>query len=216
MPALNHIWLQQHYQVLLKLTLVVVAATPLCYVGIWAYKDFQFLNSMNNQIAEARNPNSSALPADKPESPSLEVIINSHIMGKYQPQADIQSNAELPQTQLELVLVGTFTDSDTNKNSALIAENGKPSMLYYVGDELPGSVMLRDIKPESVALEREGKLEALYFPFHESHQNENIKFLRRSMAKFDGLSAENNSNSAPTTINERLESLKRKRKSDAP
>ncbi|MFC6979740.1 type II secretion system protein N [Microbulbifer taiwanensis] len=52
-----------------------------------------------------------------------------------EPEVDL---ANIPITQLNLVLSGVLDNSAKDKASALVAEKGKPAQRLYVGDTLPG------------------------------------------------------------------------------
>jgi len=76
---------------------------------------------------------------------------------------------DLPKTRLKLVLKAAFTvseeSSENRKASALIGESKRAAAKrYYIGDRLPGGARLHAVYPDSVTLERAGKLESLEFP----------------------------------------------------
>ncbi len=82
-----------------------------------------------------------------------------------QPAAAQQTqNVDAPETRLALELQAVFVSPQEDRSSAMIAEARKDSLLYRVGDKVPGNVTLEAVFPDRVLLNRNGALEALYFP----------------------------------------------------
>ena len=77
-------------------------------------------------------------------------------------KAAVQKQTKAPETRLNLVLKGVLAATPMEMASAIIAQgkNGKESV-YSVGDKMPGGVTVREIYPEYVMLERNGRLETL-------------------------------------------------------
>ncbi|WP_237064917.1 type II secretion system protein N [Microbulbifer guangxiensis] len=78
-----------------------------------------------------------------------------------EPQLDL---ANIPITQLNLVLSGVLDNSDEQKASALVAERGKPAQRLFVGDRLPGGAELYSVDTDHIILRRNGKMEKLTYP----------------------------------------------------
>ncbi|WP_372965383.1 type II secretion system protein N [Marinobacter sp.] len=75
------------------------------------------------------------------------------------------SNTEnLPETNLRLSLRGVLAAEGEFPGSALIEDDKGKTEAYLVGRELPGNATLRTVFPNRVIIERQGKLENLYFP----------------------------------------------------
>lgn len=70
---------------------------------------------------------------------------------------------DAPKTRLRLTLKGVFTAQDVSESGAIIAETGKSSEYYRIGEELPGNVRLAEVYPDHVLLDRAGNYESLYF-----------------------------------------------------
>ncbi|WP_346839986.1 type II secretion system protein N [Microbulbifer sp. SAOS-129_SWC] len=77
------------------------------------------------------------------------------------PELDV---ANIPITQLNLVLSGVLDNSSKSKASALVAEKGKPAERVYVGDKLPGGAELYRVAVDHIVLRRNGKMEKLTYP----------------------------------------------------
>jgi len=71
---------------------------------------------------------------------------------------------DLPKTNLRLTLTGVSAGSGDKAASALIEGPDKSTLLYKVGDSVPGNATLNNIYVDRVVLKRSGRLENLYFP----------------------------------------------------
>lgn len=69
-----------------------------------------------------------------------------------------------PVTRLSLELQAVFIAPVEDRSTAMIAEARKDSKLYKIGDKVPGNVTLAAVYQDRVLLNRNGQLEALYFP----------------------------------------------------
>jgi general secretion pathway protein C len=77
------------------------------------------------------------------------------------PAADGRST---PNTNLDLVLLGSFIHSDPSKSSVIIQKTGQAPTRYLNGSKLNDSTRIRAIYRDHVELERDGRLEQLTFP----------------------------------------------------
>jgi len=76
-----------------------------------------------------------------------------------------QQSQEAPETKLNLTLKGVLAMTPSTMASAIIAQ-GKAGQedIYSVGDKMAGGVLIKDIFPTYVVLERSGRLETLRLP----------------------------------------------------
>ena len=71
----------------------------------------------------------------------------------------------VPKTRLDLTLNAVFADAAEARASAVIAaENNTQTKRYFMGEILPGNVLLYAIYPDHVILKRGEQLEKLVFP----------------------------------------------------
>ncbi len=84
--------------------------------------------------------------------------------GTSEPSTSERGTQNLPETNLRLVLRGVMAADGESPGSALIEDPDGETNSYMVGDSLPGDALLRTVLPNRVILERDGKLENLYFP----------------------------------------------------
>jgi general secretion pathway protein C len=77
-------------------------------------------------------------------------------------KAIVKKQAKVPETRLNLTLKGVLAATPMERASAIIAQGkaGKED-IYGVGDKMPGGVIIKEIYPEYVVLERSGQLETL-------------------------------------------------------
>ncbi len=77
-------------------------------------------------------------------------------------KAIVQKQSKAPETKLNLTLKGVLAAIPMELASAIIAQgkSGKEE-IYSVGDRMPGGVLIKEIHPEYVVLERNGRLETL-------------------------------------------------------
>ena len=66
-------------------------------------------------------------------------------------------------TQLPLELQGVFEGGDARSSAAIIAERGKPGLLYQIGERIAGSATLEAVYADHVVLRRSGAAESLFF-----------------------------------------------------
>lgn len=79
--------------------------------------------------------------------------------------APVATNAPVAvATQLPLELRGVFVAERGGTSAAIIAQRGRPGMLYNVGQDIAGSAVLEDVRPDHVILRRAGVSETLHFP----------------------------------------------------
>lgn len=72
--------------------------------------------------------------------------------------------AKLPKTNLRLVLRGVMASTDKGPASALVEGPDQKTQTYNLGDTLPGNAKLHAVYANRVVIERQGRLENLYFP----------------------------------------------------
>ncbi len=74
----------------------------------------------------------------------------------------LSKQAKVPETKLNLTLKGVLAAKPMNLASAIIAQgkSGKEE-IYAVGDKMQGGVVVKEIHPEHVVLERSGRREIL-------------------------------------------------------
>ncbi|MFV9616020.1 MAG: type II secretion system protein GspC [Gammaproteobacteria bacterium] len=73
-----------------------------------------------------------------------------------------QKQLKVPETKLDLTLKGVLAAKPMSRASAIIAKgkSGKED-IFSVGDKMPGGILIKEIYPEYVVLERNGRLETL-------------------------------------------------------
>ncbi len=93
-------------------------------------------------------------------------ILNKNLFGKTGEAIQMRQSAleTAVQTRLPLELQSVFVSQDQARSSAIIAQRGKSSRLYRIGDTLPGNATLAAIAHDRITLRRAGVRESLQFP----------------------------------------------------
>ncbi|GAA3931522.1 type II secretion system protein GspC [Litoribacillus peritrichatus] len=98
---------------------------------------------------------------------SRSVSIASEILFGEAPKVTEVAQTEVvdaPKTRLRLRLLGVFVGQKTTLSTAIISEQGKSDAeFYHVGDTVQNGVRLDQVLADRVILNRNGRLEALYF-----------------------------------------------------
>lgn len=121
------------------------------------------------------DPNSSSMvPASQPVALVSagemlpQEVAELNLFGEVKQPAAVPPAAELenmPKTRLDLTLNAVFADATEARASAVIAvENNTQTKRYFMGEILPGNVLLYAIYPDYVILKRGEQLEKLVFP----------------------------------------------------
>ncbi|WP_237056234.1 type II secretion system protein N [Microbulbifer sediminum] len=131
--------------------------------------------------------------------------------GREEPDLDL---ANIPITQLNLVLSGVLDSSRKERASALVAERGKPAERVYVGDALPGGAKLHSVAVDHIVLQRGGQMEKLTYPDVDgqpsvSRRNYATGSARASSASVRSRGSVNNADQSRASVRERLEELRR-------
>ena len=96
---------------------------------------------------------------------SIEDIVARNLFGAAQAGAVPQQVEERAvETRLPLELHGVFVAEDGEASAAIVAQKGKPGLLYTVGETLPGNARLIEVHTDHIVLRRGGARETLTFP----------------------------------------------------
>ncbi|UHQ55754.1 type II secretion system protein N [Microbulbifer sp. YPW16] len=129
-----------------------------------------------------------------------------------EPELDL---ANIPITQLNLVLSGVLDSSQKQRASALVAERGKPAERVYVGEALPGGAKLHSVAVDHIVLERGGQMEKLTYPDADGRPSvpqRNYSASSASAAARAALrssSSNTNNERSRASVRDRLEELRR-------
>ncbi|WP_323751064.1 type II secretion system protein N [Marinobacter sp.] len=148
-----------------QISLILTFVVALAMVGITAWQGYQFWQS--EQWASLPEPNvtidSTANITDN--VPQVELATLPVFGNSSAPAQSPSANTEnLPETNLRLALRGVLAADGEFPGSALIEDDKGNTEAYLVGKALPGNATLRTVFPNRVIIDRQGKLENLYFP----------------------------------------------------
>jgi general secretion pathway protein C len=95
----------------------------------------------------------------------LDAILASNLFGAADATAEAApASTPAVATRLPLELLGVFVADAGEESAAIIAQRGRPGMLYTVGEDVPGNATLLEVHPTHVVLRRAGIRETLHFP----------------------------------------------------
>ncbi len=89
-----------------------------------------------------------------------------NLFGQAREQETSKTEAEsIPETKLQITLVGAFTSTEDASSSALITSGSRnKAERYFEGEQIPGNAILEEVHPNYVVIKRGGRLEKLLFP----------------------------------------------------
>ena len=85
-----------------------------------------------------------------------EALLSFHWFG-----LSAQAIESLPPAAWPLVLEGVLLSTDIRHSSVIISEQGKPGVLYFMGDRLPQGGVIQQITNKAVVINHNGVLERL-------------------------------------------------------
>lgn len=124
-----------------------------------------------------------------------------------EPELDL---ANIPITQLNLVLSGVLSSSMNDHASALVAERGKPAERIFVGQKLPGGAEVYSVEVDHIILRRNGQMEKLTYPDADGRPTVPKQYANyaRQAAKVIGANSSSDRADRQESIRERLEQLR--------
>lgn len=155
---MNRLALQQKAPVII---LVLLITAMLVAMGLQAYEFFMPSNSQAPQIAT------------KPDTPSVQQSRPEREIDQFElfgaptdpnEQTEAIKTEDLPKTNLRLMLRGVSASTEITFASALIEGPDKETLKYGINDTLPGNAKLKSVHEKRIVIERNGRLENLYFP----------------------------------------------------
>jgi general secretion pathway protein C len=97
------------------------------------------------------------------KSVNVQSIVDRHLFGVQQ-AAPTQDATSAPQTQMNLVLAGTWAAEDPSKGFAFIGESATTARMFAVGKSVRQGTVLHAVYADRVILDTSGRLEALMLP----------------------------------------------------
>ncbi|UZE94471.1 type II secretion system protein N [Alkalimarinus alittae] len=169
---MNKLALQQKAPVII---LIILVAAMLFTLAIQAY-DF-FMPPNDQAIALAQKKEIKPIQTARPQREIDQFELFGNPADSEQQEA-IVTTENLPKTNLRLVLRGVSASNEVERVSALIEGPDKETLKYSINDELPGSAKLKSVHEKRIVIQRNGRLENLYFP-----EDTNIGIVRNNNAE---------------------------------
>ncbi len=135
--------------------LLIVACAYLFVEMTW-----MLLPQDETHVAPLQQSNKSAVNKQAQQN-NFRQLTSANLFGVSE-KAVSQKQTKAPETKLNLTLKGVLAAKPMERASAIIAQgkSGKED-IYSVGDRVPGGVLIKEIHPDYVVLERNGQLETL-------------------------------------------------------
>ncbi|MCC6208158.1 MAG: type II secretion system protein GspC [Gammaproteobacteria bacterium] len=95
---------------------------------------------------------------------ALSDLAKWHLFGEKPVGGEIPAIESLPETQLNLTLSGVIASDSATGGGAIIASPGGTEAFYTINSQLPGGAILKEVHPDRVVLERNGRFETLRLP----------------------------------------------------
>lgn len=146
--------LNQRLPALISLLLVIACAHSLARIT------WMFLPEAETSMQQRATSRAPVVSQVDPRQ-AIRQVANAHLFGKAESTA-VPQQSKAPETRLNLVLRGVIAATPMKLSHAIIArgKNGKEEV-FAVGEKMPGGVMLEEIHPDHVILNRGGRLETL-------------------------------------------------------
>lgn len=107
-------------------------------------------------VASISAENSATVNLPHNTTPSLNVA-SLHLFG-------IAADTSIPQSTLDLKLVGLYAAPNDSQSEAIIADATNAQNIYKVGATLPGGATIKQILPNCVIIDYNGHLQRLVLP----------------------------------------------------
>ncbi len=153
----NPVVLQQ-----LNQRLAALASLLLIVACAWLLVEVTWLFFPQDDEASLHVQQQNRMPINKQtQQNSFNKLTTANIFG-VSDKAVPQKQIKVPETKLNLTLKGVLAAKPMARASAIIAKgkSGKED-IFSVGDKMPGGILIKEIHPEYVVLERNGRLETL-------------------------------------------------------
>lgn len=152
--------------------LISKAAEParwLIVVGIaytLATTALSFFTTPGSQQPAAQSAAQPTGPASNAGSRASDVnlVLKQNLFGKAGASRPVVRDRPAVETRLPLQLQGVFVAEIADKSAAIVAQKGKPGILYAINDSIPGNATLVEVHADHIVLRRAGAREQLKFP----------------------------------------------------
>lgn len=152
-----------------KIALLVM----ICLLFIFFYTIFNFIssNDFSASPTDISQQNRSRL---KQWESNVETDISKlHLFGEYIPKALGKGN--VPQTLLDLKLVGVMLSKPPEYSQVLLAVGGGREKVYRLGSEIPGGAKIIRILANGIIIRHNGQYESLKLPQEKLEYNKPAK-----------------------------------------
>ncbi|WP_299592818.1 type II secretion system protein N [uncultured Microbulbifer sp.] len=176
-------------------------------VNVMAYGHLVVPEESDGGLLAERSTRSTAGANQAASLPSTAFFGVAPLKTEAEPELDL---ANIPITQLNLVLSGVLSSSMSDHASALVAERGKPAERIFVGQKLPGGAEVYSVEVDHIILRRNGQMEKLTYPDADGRPTVPKQYANYARQAAKVISANSSSDRADKqeSIRERLEQLR--------
>ena len=163
---------------------LLALCAALAMVGVTGWQGYEFWQTNTDHPVVAGAAKEISGPSSPSESTISDVELAQLALFGRAPSAQstpVPETENLPKTNLRLILRGALAADGEFPGSALIEHPDGATEVYMVGDSLPGDARLRTVLSNRVILERNGKLENLYFP--ETENRNGVELISNSQSQ---------------------------------
>ncbi len=121
------------------------------------------VSAINKSIANSEN--SSVVTNTAINQPTSNVSLSAPFFGTYTPV--MESVADVKPSILSYKVVGIMLATHDEDSEVIIDTQSGGDVVYHVGDNLPGGVVIKRITNEGIFVERNGEMESLSLPKNE-------------------------------------------------
>ena len=176
-------------------------------VNVMAYGHLAMPAESDGGLLADRSTRSVAASSQTVSLPSTAFFGVAPVKTEAEPELDL---ANIPITQLNLVLSGVLSSSVNGHASALVAERGKPAERIFVGETLPGGAEVYSVEVDHIILRRNGQMEKLTYPDADGRPSVPKQYANyaRQAAEVIGANSSSDRTDKQQSIRERLEQLR--------
>ncbi|MBB5210458.1 type II secretion system protein N [Microbulbifer hydrolyticus] len=176
-------------------------------VNVMAYGHLAVPSEADGGLLAERSTRTTAGSNQTVSLPSTAFFGVAPVKTEAEPELDL---ANIPITQLNLVLSGVLSSSVGDHASALVAERGKPAERIFVGEKLPGGAEVYSVEVDHIILRRNGQMEKLTYPDAEGRPTVPKQYANYAgeAAKVISANATSERSDKQQSIRDRLEQLR--------
>ena len=155
---------------------IVLGLVVIAMILALAWQAYDFFTPIKNSPVQSPEPTSQKRVQQVSAQKNIDQYKLFGTPTSQSQQTNTIKTEDLPKTNLRLLLRGVSASAELERASALIEGPNKETLKYAINDTLPGNAKLKGVHEKRIVIERNGRLENLYFP-----ENASIGIVRNSI-----------------------------------